>query len=181
MMMKPISKISLILILILIFGSPSCKKKESFPDIPVIDFLGMQKIYNPSLNIYDRGILKISYKDGNGDIGLSQGDTFAPYNPGSRYYYNLIINYYELQNGVLTLVPIVVYNPQTEKFDTLSLSARVPVLTPSGRNKAIQGTITDTIYIYNFNSSFDTIGFDVTLVDRALNESNTVSTPLFIR
>ncbi len=159
----------------------SCKKKEEFPDVPKIDFKNFQKIYNPVLDLYDRGIITVSYEDGNGDIGLAASDTFPPYDPESKYYYNFIINYYELQNGNLVEVPIVVYNSQTQKFDTLSLSARIPILTPEGKIKAIEGIIRDTLFIYNFNSSFDTIKFDITLVDRALNESNRVSTPLIIR
>lgn len=179
--MKPVSKIIYIILILVLSIVSSCKKKESFPDIPSIEFENIVKIYNPSLGLSDRGVITISYEDGNGDIGLNPGDTFAPFNPGSRYYYNLIIDYFELQNGVLKKVPITIYNPQTQKYDTLSLSARVPVLTPSGKNKAIKGEIQDTIFIYNFNSEFDTIKFEITLVDRSLNESNTVSTPLFIR
>ncbi len=179
--MKSSSKISYIILFLVFTAITSCRKKESFPDIPSIRFEDIVKIYNPSLELSDRGVITISFKDGNGDIGLNPGDTFPPFNKESRYYYNLIIDYFELQNGVLTKVPITVYNPQSQKYDTLSLSARVPVLTPTGKNKAIEGEIKDTIFIYNFNSTFDTIKFEITLVDRALNESNTVSTPLFIR
>ena len=177
--MKLLSKILLIVTLFVIIFS--CKKKEEFPDVPKIEFLNFEKVYNPFLDIYDRGIITISYKDGNGDIGLAASDTFPPFNLGSKYYYNFIITYYELQNGKLVEVPIIVYNNQTQKFDTLSLSARVPILTPLGKIKAIEGIIRDTIFIYNFNSTFDTIKFDISLVDRALNESNTVSTPLIER
>ncbi len=173
--MKLLSKILLFAIIISTFFL--CKRKEEFPDIPEIEFISFQKVPYDSL----RGIITISYKDGNGDIGLASSDTFPPFNPESKYYYNFLITYYELQNAKLTEVPIVVYNPQTQEFDTLSLSARVPILTPKGKVKAIEGLIRDTIFIYNPYSTFDTIKFDITLVDRALNESNHVSTPLIIR
>lgn len=175
------SKIRLFFVSVMVLALASCLREEDFPDIPVIQYHGFQKIYNPELELYDRGVISISYKDGNGDIGLAPGDTFPPFDPDSKYYHNLLIDYYEFQNGTLKKVPIVVYNSQTQEFDTLSLSARVPMLTPAGNNKAISGEIRDTIFIYNFSSPFDTIRFDVTLVDRSLNESNTISTPLIIR
>lgn len=154
---------------------------QKYPDIPRIEYLGFEKIYNPDLELFDRGVLSFSYEDGDGDIGLNSGDTFPPYNPGSEYHYNLVITYFEMQNGILTEVPILWYNPQTEEFDTLSLSARIPDLTPDGVNKSISGEIYDTLFIYNFNSDFDTLKFDAYIVDRALNKSNTISTPLFVR
>jgi hypothetical protein len=159
----------------------SCNKRENFSEIPKISYEGFVVIYNPELGVYDRGVISVSYTDGDGDIGLSQGDTFPPFNPGSRYYYNFIITYYEMQNGVVKEVPLLSFNPVTQQYDTVSLSARIPVLTPQGRNKAIKGTIRDTIFIYNFNSDFDTVRFSAILVDRALHESNEVFTPFVIR
>ncbi len=49
----------------------------------------------------------ISYTDGDGDLGLSDTDTYPPYNVGSEYYYNMIIDYFELQHGELIEVPLV--------------------------------------------------------------------------
>ena len=86
-----------------------------------------------------------------------------------------------MQNGELTEVPITWYNPQTEEYDTLTLSARIPNLTPEGTNKAISGEIQDTLFVYNFNSIYDTIMFEAYIIDRALNESNSISTPLIVR
>jgi hypothetical protein len=175
------SKIYLILLLLTSVIIVSCNRGEEFSEIPSIEYQGFAAIYNPELQIYDRGVIYVKYTDGDGDIGLAQGDTLPPYNPGSRYYYNFIITYYELQNGVVQEVPLLSYNPSTQEYDTVSLSARVPVLTPDGRNKAIKGTIQDTIFIYNFNSDYDTVRFSAILVDRALNESNEVFTPFVIR
>jgi len=175
------SKIQLILVILLIAGLGSCKKIEKFPDVPRIEFMDFTKIYNPDLEIYDRGVLRFSFEDGDGDIGLNSGDTFPPYNPGSDFHYNLIITYFEMQHGEIVEVPILWFNPQTEKYDTLSLSARIPNLTPEGVNKAINGEIQDTVFIYNFNSIYDTIMFEAYIVDRALHTSNTISTPLIVR
>lgn len=179
--MRLSSKIQLFLVILLIAGFGSCKKVEKFPDIPRIEYMDFTSIYNPDLEIFDRGVLRFSFEDGDGDIGLNNGDTLPPFNSSSKYYYNLIITYFEMQNGELKEVPILWFNPQTEQYDTLTLSARIPNLTPRGINKAISGEIQDTMFIYNFNSVYDTIKLEAFIVDRALNESNTISTPLIVR
>ena len=142
----------------------SCSKKEEYPIIPEIEFLGMTKLYDPVLQRYDRGVLAISFKDGDGDIGLFENQTEPPY--------NFYVKYFELQNGDETRVVI---------SDTNEFNARIPVLTPSGSVKAIKGEIEDTLNIFNMLSPFDTIKFEVYLVDRELHKSNTVSTGWFLR
>ena len=179
--MRHCPNIILFVLIIVLAGMGACKKVKKYPDIPRIEYLGFQKIYNPDLELYDRGVLSFTYEDGDGDIGLNSSDTMPPFDASSKYHYNLIITYFEMQNGQLTEVPILWFNPETEEFDTLTLSARIPNLTPSGINKSINGEIYDTLFIYNFNSNFDTIKFDAYIVDRALNESNTISTPLIVR
>lgn len=179
--MRQFSNIILFALIFVLFTVSACRKVQKFPDVPYIEYLSFEKIYNPDLELSDRGVLSFSFEDGDGDIGLNSGDTFPPYNPSSEYHYNLIITYFEMQNGQLTEVPITWYNPQTEQFDTLTLSARIPNLTPEGVNKSISGEIYDTLFIYNFNSNYDTIKFDAYIIDRALNKSNTISTPLFVR
>lgn len=179
--MRHLSNIILFVLIASVLGFGSCKKAEKFPDTPKIKFLDFVKIYNQDLEIYDRGVLSFTFEDGDGDIGLNSGDTLPPFNASSKYHYNLIITYFEMQNGELTEVPILWFNPQTEQYDTLTLSARIPNLTPLGINKAINGEINDTLFIYNFSSNYDTIKFDAYIIDRALHESNTISTPLIIR
>jgi len=179
--MRLSSKIQLFLLILLVAAWVSCKKVEKFPDIPRIEYQSFTSLYNPDLEIFDRGVLHFSFEDGDGNIGLNTYDTMPPFNPSSKYHYNLIITYFEMQNGELKEVPIVWFNPQTEQYDTLTLSARIPNLTPEGINKAISGEIHDTLFIYNFNSLYDTIMFEAYIVDRALNESNKISTPLIIR
>ncbi len=144
----------------------SCQKKEEYPTIPQIEYEGMIKIYNSYINLYDRGVLKISFKDGDGDIGLRDNEVTPPYD------YNFYIKYYELRNGKEVHVVIA---------DSSEFYARIPMLTPLGSIKSIKGEIEDTLFIYNFQSSFDTIKFDAYIVDRALNKSNTISTGWFLR
>lgn len=144
----------------------SCQEKETYPVIPEIEFDQFVKIWNPQLMLFDRGVFAISFKDGDGDIGLWDSDTAAPYD------YNLFINYYELQNGDSVRVVI---------SDSNEFNARVPILTPLGSNKSISGVIEDTLFMYNFQSTFDTIMFDAYLVDRELHKSNKINTGWFLR
>jgi hypothetical protein len=154
-------------ILILLAGWVSaCQKKEEYPIIPQIEYEGMIKLFNSNLNLYDRGVLRISFKDGDGDIGLRDGEILPPYD------YNFFVKYYELHNGEEVRVVIA---------DTNEFNARIPILTPAGSIKAIKGEIEDTLFIYNFQSQFDTIKFDAYLVDRELHKSNTITTGWFLR
>ncbi|MBC8489685.1 MAG: hypothetical protein H8D45_27005 [Bacteroidetes bacterium] len=153
----------------------SCKKMEEYPVIPAIEYEDFIKLYNPSQGIFDRGVFKISFTDGDGDIGLTQNDTLPPYE------YNLFITYYEIQYGDTVEVVLTKYNHETGQYDTLTFNGRIPILTPQGSNKSIKGEIEDTLFIYNYSSDFDTIMYDAYIVDRALHKSNVVQTPLIIR
>ncbi len=144
----------------------SCQKTETYPIIPEIEFDEFVKLWNPQTMIYERGVFVINFKDGDGDIGLRGSDTVAPYD------FNLLINYYELQNGDSVRVII---------SDSNEFNARIPMLTPQGSNKSISGIIEDTLFMYNYQSTFDTIMFDACLVDRELHKSNVINTGWFLR
>jgi len=161
------SVLTYMLMIFLIAGAIiSCQKEEEYPIVPEIEFDKFVKLWNPQLMIFDRGVLAITFKDGDGDIGLRGGDTAAPYD------FNMFIRYYELRNGDSIRVIIE---------DSNEFNARIPILTPQGTNKSISGTIEDTLFMYNYQSTFDTIMFDVYIMDRALHKSNLVNTGWFLR
>ncbi len=152
---------------VLIAGSflfASCIKKEVFPDIPEIAFQGFTTEYD-SAGHATRGFLTIAFKDGNGDIGLRPDQINPPFDTGSIYYYNYIIDYYEKQNGTYVKVPLIP-----------SYNARIPYLTPDDANKAIKGIIVDSLEL-NPVPVYDTIKFKFYIYDRGLNKSNVDSTP----
>jgi hypothetical protein len=137
----------------------ACLKTEEFPPVPSIKLDSFVPNANGSAK------LTFMFTDGDGDIGLNPGDTLAPYDINSEFYYNLFIRYYELKNGVWTLIPI--NNPP--------LSYRTPVVTPKGQNKSLNGTMAVDLSLYfDPNSAFDTIKLDLKLLDRALHESNII-------
>lgn len=159
----------------------TCSKFEEYPIEPQIKYVGFDTLKNQQTGIIDQGVLAISYTDGDGDIGLDAGDTLPPFNYDGEYYYNMIIDYYEKQNGEWKLVLLTSTNNETGETDTSTFNTRIPNLTPSNGNQSIKGTIQDTIYIYNPLSDFDTIKFSVYIIDRALHKSNKVETSEIVR
>jgi len=168
--LKTPSKIVLLLIAMgLLMGS--CMKKETYPIIPHIEFAGFTKLVHP-LGFDTLGILRITYTDGDGDLGISQFDTTA---------YNFFVAYYVMKDGAL--VPGTVYNNISGKFDTINFNNRFGPLTPDDYSGWIKGEIEDTIkplYDPRSTAAFDTIQFRVHMVDRAGHHSDTVITPLIV-
>jgi len=158
------TKILLFCISLSFFG---CLKKEVYPPEPYLEYRGFYTI--PDANGIDQsGQLSLYFTDGDGDFGLNESDTLPPYDKEGGYYYNLIIDYFEIQNGV----------PVAFSFPDIPFSSRIKPLVPLGRDKTLKGVIDVKIEaINNPFSSFDTIIFEAKIVDRALNVSNTVSTP----
>lgn len=160
-----------VLIGFILITSLGCLREEEYPIIPEIKFEEFILLLNTQTGIIERGVLKISFKDGDGDIGLYETDTAPPYD------YNLFIDYFEIQNRDT----VQVFNVDPITGDTSTFNARIPILTPKGSDKSIKGEIEDTLFIYDPTSSFDTIMFKVYLMDRALHKSNSIQTPLIRR
>ncbi len=154
-----------LLIAFCIITFSSCMKRESYSDIPQIAFAGYANMFDTT-RIAKKGILTISFQDGDGDIGLHTWDLYPPFDSTSIYFYNYYIDLYEKKNGVFV--------KDTTLFT--SLNARIPYLTPDDPNKAIKGLIVDTIPL-NPNPVYDTIQFSMFIYDRALHKSNVVFTP----
>jgi len=154
----------------------SCRKDEQFSNTPQIRFDGFQKVQ--AQNGKDSaGIMKIYFTDGDGDVGLNPSDTLAPFNKGNLYYYNFFVSFFEKQNGEWVKVS---FPPPFPGGDTLSNNARIPYLTPEGQNKTLEGTIEMGLFTGSPFSPYDTVKYQVSLCDRALNRSNQIETPEII-
>lgn len=173
----------ILFILLFIFGVTllSCRKFEEFPIEPIIKYENFLLEYNLETGRTERGVLIFSYTDGDGDLGLSDEDIYPPYNQGSEYYYNMIINYYEKQYGTFVEVPLLSWNPDSAYYDTLTFNSRFPRLLRYINDQPIQGQFNDTLFIFNPLSDFDTIKFSAYIIDRALHESNVIETPEIVR
>ncbi len=163
--MKSISKVNLIFLFLAAVGFTSCLKKEEYPVEPVIQWESYSVLADAKG--YDSlSFLKVSYTDGDGDIGLNNNDTLPPYK------YNFFVKMFQMKNKVLQEIIF----PDTN----LNFNGRIPILTPSGRNKNIKGDIELMIEIYFARPVLksDTIAFEIYLMDRALHKSNIVASPL---
>lgn len=142
-----------------------CTNDLDYSPIPAIKFKEYEVIKN--IQGIDSAIkLTISYVDGDGDLGLGQGDTLPPFD--SMYYYNMIINYYEKIDGEFREVE---RNPITK--DTVRYKYRFPVLTPNSNYKTIKGEIECSINDLRYLTSISNpIKFRIYIIDRSLQESN---------
>jgi hypothetical protein len=164
--MKLYTKISVILLFALFAGLTGCIKEEQYPVEPVIEYKSFMT--DTAVDGKDSlGIITISYTDGDGNIGLNAWDTVEPRK------YNYYLKFMQQINDQMV---------EVKPADTsLNFNARIPILTPAGRNKNIKGDIKMTIDLY-FASELlqsDIIGFKIYIQDRDLNKSNTVTTPNF--
>lgn len=158
-----------VIIIQLLFIS-GCSKDYDYPDEPVLQFREFRFVQNPE-GIVTSGILVLEFTDGDGDIGLGQEDTLPPFEYGSEYYYNFIIDLYTKQEG--QYVPVVF--PDT----TFTFNSRIPRIVLSGNSKAIKGDLEytfDLLIMKPFLPS-DTIMMKTYITDRSLNKSNIVQTP----
>jgi len=165
--MKIYTKITFFLLISIVAGLTSCIKEEQYPIIPHIEFGG----FATAKDITGKdslGAISISYTDGDGNIGLFPWDTVEPKK------YNFYLKFMELVNNELVEVKPV--------DSTLTFNARIPILTPVGRNKNIKGDITMYLELYFARQILksDTIAFEIYIRDRDLNNSNVIETPLFL-
>ena len=159
--MNASSKLALFIVLLTLFFA--CKKRESFSDIPYLEFshYELKDSVDALGNITKLCELHIYFTDGDGDIGLFESDTIAPYD------YNLFVNYFEMHKDSLQEINV---DPPYH--------IRMPNLTPTGQNKSLKVDLKYDVNVTYRNS--DSIKFELKLFDRALNESDWVSSPLII-
>ena len=126
------------------------------PEITYTDFIQYGK---------DSAFLVISFKDCDGDIGLTAKDSVGDYK------YNLFLDYYEKQNGIWKKLELAI-----------PFYYRIPVLETEANVEALEGDISVNLgsFYYNMFSPYDTFRYDVTLKDRALNLSNSITTDFLV-
>jgi len=140
-------------------------KEEEYPIEPVLTFQEL-KTFNG-----DSARLILGFTDGDGDFGLNDNDTMAPNFCGTcPYHQNLILDYYELQDG-----------EWTEVEAALPFNVRVPYLQPTGQKKSQKGKIDVLMLDYYLETPFDTFKFVIKGYDRALHVSNILETSAFIK
>lgn len=146
----------------------SCKRKECDITYPSIEFKSFQVLET------NKAQLTVSFEDCDGDIGLDDADTLSPYQASGENYYNFYLFYWEKQNGQWIkwedLTPPFYYRIPRVEDETESLN---PL-------KGDISILLEPLY-YVPTSVYDTFKFEVMLVDRALQKSNTVFSPEIIK
>lgn len=138
----------------------ACVKEKNFPTTPVIAFKKYESYTTDSADCV------ITFKDGDGDIGVLEGDTVSPNDFRLKYLYK------DSTDGVFKHFD----DPSTLAMDTLFISYRVPNLTPEGQYKALDGEIRAKLRGLIYFPTHQIVKFEVTLFDRAGHRSNVVTT-----
>lgn len=141
-----------------------CLKREEFPNEPKLEYIGFVPNPNPTSQADSIGFVRFRFTDGDGDLGLNPADTFGDFAQGQFYYHNLFVHYLEKQNGeYVEFVPVFPFH------------SRFRSLTPSGGDKSLQG-IMDVGVFARPGTQWDTVRYEIFIVDRALNHSDTIVT-----
>ena len=147
-----------------------CLPEPAYPDEPTLSFVSFEPTATGGRE------LVVAFTDGDGDLGLDQADTLAPdFCASCPFHQNLHCEYEELQNGEWTWIPL---DPEAGQ---VPFYYRIPRVTPSGTNPSLNGTIAVNMPTWHLATEYDTLRFRLTLWDRALNASNEVVTPAFVK
>jgi len=158
------TKLHTFFVLFLIFLTlNSCFKQENYPLEPIVTYDTFLVSGNDG-----KAQIQFDFTDGDGDLGLLESDTLAPYNREGDFYYNLILTYFEKDDNLGWVV-----GKNLEGEDIILQFRLKPVLNYS-IEKGIKGNLTyDFDFYYNLLSDqSDTIKYQFQVIDRALNKSN---------
>jgi hypothetical protein len=160
----------LLIVFVISLLSYSCQKDNSYSIIPAIEFSEIKTIPD-RLDSVD---LVISFTDGDGDIGFTQGDTLPPFNydPINYNYYYFNFHFVTYHFVDTSWVEYVFPDPYSNGY-------RIEYITPTGQNKSLKGTI--QVGLRLSPAMPDSVYYEIQLVDRALHISNTVQTPVIVK
>lgn len=175
---KPLYFLLSISILLLVFQS--CSQDSNVPPIPSLEYVGFSKI--KANNGKDSIVtINMTFEDGDGDIGLTDVDSFPPFRFGSPNFNNLYVEFIVVDStgAESKITSPFIQDPITG--DTVNFNQRISNLTPEGVNKYIKGRIdvlTPFITTLDYSAPLPTlVYYRITLEDRSLNRSETIVTP----
>lgn len=163
-------------------GLVGCLNPPEYPVVPSIEFSSVKNTYVPAAGVLvarNDLVMEVSFRDGDGDLGLSPADiTMAPYNaptggPNNRgYQYNYLIQPLVKDATTGRFVPVV--------FGTKGeYDGRYPRLDGAEAKPApLKGDLryAQTISLDGVFRAGQVIRFEISILDRALHQSNTVTT-----
>jgi len=149
------------LLALLLFVS-ACQIGDKYPPEPIISFISYS--YIDSLDAFGvtkthLGLIVFSFTDGDGDIGLTDVDVNPPYDNNMYITRKIIVN-------------------SEEKIHE-EMKFRIPYITPEGINKSLSGEI-DVDILLPDTFTFDTMYYDIYILDRELHKSNVITSPYIV-
>lgn len=177
---------NLIALSLLLLIAVACQKPVEYPIEPHVEYTGFTYLFNADSTFSGEGVISFSYTDGDGDLGLDDGDTLYPFGFNDPHYYNMRVDYLRLENGVFVKTPLLSPHVPSHPgdtlvlYDTVSFSTRFRRLRDIEEPKAISGTMDYKLTVQNPFSPNDTIKFEIRILDRALHESNVIQTEAII-
>ena len=150
---------------ILAIGFISCGDLISYSETPAIkylDHIAKDSIDEDLGNRIKYVELKFSIVDGDGDFGLTDADTLEPFD--SLYYNNFYSTLYGYSKGDFDSVAIANPNYRIKYVEIED-------------QKAYKADIYIEFEYFDGFMEYDTIKYDFYVVDKALNHSNTATTP----
>jgi hypothetical protein len=140
----------------------ACVKEKEFPSTPLIAFKKYESYTKDSADCV------ITFKDGDGDIGILEEDSSSPNDYRLKYLYK------DTLDGQFKPFDAI---DSTLVMDTLFYSYRVPNLTPEGQYKALDGEIRAKLRAAPlYYPTHQIVKFEITLYDRAGHRSNVITT-----
>ncbi len=136
----------------------ACNKLETYDNRPIITESSYSLLQNASG--FDTSlVLKFTFTDGDGNVGLSNSDTMPPYD------FNVMIDYFEKRDGKFTKILI------PGSTDTLNFNSRIKEFGSKNPTKAeVELKVNISVVIA------DTVKFDYYILDKSLNKSNVITT-----
>lgn len=174
----------------------TCLTKPEFDQIPSIEFLGITKVFIPGDTTGGVGVggsiggsgsdfitISVRLRDGDGNVGLNPSDTAEPFQPFimidgenivNEKRNNYIVNLYRKVDG-----EFVLFEFDSEGF---VIEGTIPRLKDDDENGPVEADLDYSFVIRSSTYEFrnDTVRFDVKVLDRDLNESNTIVTDTLV-
>ena len=165
--MKKVSVLAVFSVMALMTG---CYKEISFDVKPYIEFRDLRKeirLDQFSGSKKDSVILKISFQDGDGDLGLNEEEKKAAV---GKQDFNYIVRIFRQKNGVFKEVP-----------QEVPYSGFFPRLKSDNKKGPIEGDLEySLVYFQDFTPKKDSLKYQITIKDRSGNVSNTVESKVII-
>ncbi len=135
----------------------SCKPETCDEVVPQIEFVDVT-VFG------DTAKVTFSFKDCDGDFGLSRNDTLPPYE------YNVFLEYYEYTGDSFRKI-----GPLNPPF-----YYRIPKLEASSNSEVLEGEIDIDVIPYYLPGFNDTLRYEIYIQDSLLNKSNVITTPSLV-